>query len=285
MTPSEDVVDPGPAVALGPALAGSLRAHPGVRVSGAVPIPHSEPAPDEPRAYWAWLPSHRLAQLSFFPFSEPVTDADVHCRSQGGYQDRLDSRFLAALRAAIATQRLTTTPPPLLSARGMWRARVGEGGSELDVYDSAAIVVNGEVLVAATSLWREEGRTWPLAFVVYLNLPIAEEVDLYKTFRTRPQSTAIPSNAIETLRITTSPVIVEFLSEPFITATRRGYTPMIKVRSLQSQAEMGMYIQATSLGTVLEEIRARRGHLTGVVAEICKESSAQYALYVVRELA
>ena len=66
-----------------------------------------------------------------------------------------------------------------------------------------------------------------------------------------------------TLRIGTGGTEVEFLSDPYVVYTRRGYAPVVDVRVADVGSERTLFVSAVSLASALEEIRLGRGDARG----------------------
>ncbi len=162
----------------------------------------------------------------------------------------------------------------------------------------------GAAVVRARSSWFLEGNELGIVKAAdlvsggaYLNAAIAADVDsvlcialfaeasdgdtAYLEESGSPEPTQVGTNT-ERMAVTTRPVVVTIRSEPFVTPTRFGYTPAVLV-SRGSSPRQHLLVSAKSLGDPLEEIRVRRGGLTGVVVELSKESDERSSKYIVNE--
>jgi hypothetical protein len=208
----------------------------------------------------------------------------VRCRTLRGYQREPLENKIRELADLLRRTGEAVLPPPLLNARGHWTVNEADAGLELRAYDAAAIITGQEMISAYWLLWAEDRTSVSTWVCVSLDLALPIELAVYEALHGTAHAGAPARRPSVTLKVGCAPIQVEFLSEPYVVHTRRGYATMVTVRELSTGREKGLYVQASSLATPLEGIRSRRGRLTGSRVELVKESEAQYALYVVEEL-
>ena len=85
-------------------------------------------------------------------------------------------------------------------------------------------------------------------------------------------------------RVGTGWTEVEITSEPYVVLTMKGYVPAVRVKSLRNGLEYEMFISAKSLAEGLEPMRREKEHFNGVQFRVRKESTEQYAKYMVESL-
>jgi hypothetical protein len=86
------------------------------------------------------------------------------------------------------------------------------------------------------------------------------------------------------LRVGTADTEIEILSDPYVVYTFRGYAPVVDVRVVRSGMPFVMFVSARSLASELEEMREAKGSLVGLRCRIRKESSDQFARYILSEV-
>lgn len=80
-------------------------------------------------------------------------------------------------------------------------------------------------------------------------------------------------------------VPIEFVSDPFITVTFRGYAVAIQIKVIATQLEYTLLLGAKSLSDPLENLREQSGGvLTGQRCAIRKTGPERTAAYEVREI-
>lgn len=84
----------------------------------------------------------------------------------------------------------------------------------------------------------------------------------------------------ERLVIKTQWKVIQFVGEPFLASTERGYHAAVNVR-MQTGEIKHIMLWAISLSDPLERIRLRRGGLDGLVIRICKSGAARTASYII----
>lgn len=159
----------------------------------------------------------------------------------------------------------------VVRAQGSWFL----DGNELGIVKAAPVISGGPYVEAALSAEAES--------VVCVAL-FSDPSDGDTAYLGTPDANGpaqVGSNT-ERLAITMRAVVVTLASEPFVIATRRGYSAAVLVRRRDLPREH-LLVSAASLSGPLERIRERRGMLTGAVIEVCKESNERSAKYVVRE--
>lgn len=88
------------------------------------------------------------------------------------------------------------------------------------------------------------------------------------------------------IEITTEPVIVEIISEPYVVLTFKGYAPVVDVLVREENAPRVLFIGSSSLSHGIEEIRQRNnGKFKGINLRVRKESTDKFAKYIVEAIA
>jgi hypothetical protein len=235
-------------------------------------------------AFVVQVRSSRLAQMTYCPLEVITTLKGIRCRTLDGYQAAPSAERIADLVRLLRAPTPPVMPPPALSARGRWLAEPRGEKTEIHVYDAAAIVTGHEAIAAYDRLWTEDRTEWQVWVWVWLDLPEEREKATYEALRESQQSMPRPKRPAASLKVSTTPVQLEIVSDPYIAVSPFGYAPVVSVRELPSGEEHRLFVSAKSLGVRLEEIRARRGSLAGARIELAKDSESQYARYVVDEL-
>ena len=89
-------------------------------------------------------------------------------------------------------------------------------------------------------------------------------------------------NELPILRLGTGWVDINIQSEADVALTARGYAPVLRVQDAKTRLDYLMYIGARSLAEALEPLRqANGGRFTGLRVRVAKESTDQYARYLV----
>jgi hypothetical protein len=86
------------------------------------------------------------------------------------------------------------------------------------------------------------------------------------------------------LRVGTGWIELEVVGEPYVVMTMRGYAPVLKVKAIRNELEYEMYISSKSMSEGLEPLRIQRGQFAGIKFRVRKDSTDQYAKYVVEGL-
>ena len=169
-------------------------------------------------------------------------------------------------------------PPVLLSARSRWHL----DQSVMEVFDRAIVIDGAKRLEAAFA----HESTSAVPVIVLMGLDSKAEIYLRKQLQLTQSSTT----HIETLeRVDTSAprlkidqawIELEIQSDPFVVTTTRGYAPAILVRRDRASHQEHVLIGAKSLAIALNELRQRRGTLTGSRISIRKQSAKRTAPYV-----
>ena len=90
---------------------------------------------------------------------------------------------------------------------------------------------------------------------------------------------------VPTLKVGTDAVDLEFVSEPFVENTMRGYAALVMVKNLADQQQYRFFISASSLSKHIETMRkTNQGLFKGIKLRVKKESSDRMAPYVVEPL-
>ncbi len=85
----------------------------------------------------------------------------------------------------------------------------------------------------------------------------------------------------KSLKVTEDPVVLEILTEPYVVKTRRGYAPVVDVRT-DAGEEKTLFISPVSLTEGIEVLRQRNGdEFSGIKMRVFKESEDKFAKYVV----
>jgi hypothetical protein len=79
------------------------------------------------------------------------------------------------------------------------------------------------------------------------------------------------------LKVGTDWVEVTILTEPYVLATRRGYTAVMDV--MRGKLAHRLFVSAASLSVPLEEIRTSRGALAGARIRLRKRAADAFAPY------
>lgn len=86
-----------------------------------------------------------------------------------------------------------------------------------------------------------------------------------------------------TLKVTTDPVEVEIVSEPYVVMTMRGYAPVVDVKT--AAGVQVLFIGSKSLSEPIDaQVKGREGRFAGIRMRLKKESADQMAKYVVEVL-
>ena len=169
-------------------------------------------------------------------------------------------------------------PPVLLSARHRWHL----DQRKVEVFDRA-IVIDGAKRLEAAFTYKSISA---VPVIVLMGLDSKAEMQLRK----RVQQTQTSNMHVETLeRVgTSSPrlkidqtwIELELQSDPFVVTTTRGYAPAVLVRRERSSHLEHVLIGAKSLALELNDLRQRRGTLTGSRISIRKQSAERTAPYI-----
>jgi hypothetical protein len=78
-------------------------------------------------------------------------------------------------------------------------------------------------------------------------------------------------------------VSIEILSEPQVVYSKRGYMPILHVKTSESEQPRELIISSQSMSNGLEEIRKENGGVfTGIRCALRKASSDKFAQYEIR---
>lgn len=87
---------------------------------------------------------------------------------------------------------------------------------------------------------------------------------------------------LNVLKIDAEPQLIQILSEPCLTFTRRGYQPIVRVMHKKTKREYILFISSRSLAEQVEQMRVENnGQFTGLEFWIRKTSYDRMAPYVV----
>lgn len=161
----------------------------------------------------------------------------------------------------------------VVRAKGNWFLE----GNELGIVKAADLIAGDTYLAAAIAAQADS----VLCLALFAE---ARQGDIAYLDASGAAEQAQVGTNTERLTVTTRPIVVTIQSEPFVTPTRFGYTPAVLV-SKGSSLRQHLLVSAKSLGDPLEEIRVRRGGLTGTVVELKKESDERSSKYLVSERA
>jgi hypothetical protein len=83
----------------------------------------------------------------------------------------------------------------------------------------------------------------------------------------------------ETLKVTIEEISVEFLDEPYVVHTFRGFAPVVDVQV--GKEKKSLFIAPSSLATGLMPLVERKGSFKGIKIKLKKDSTDRFAKYVV----
>ena len=85
----------------------------------------------------------------------------------------------------------------------------------------------------------------------------------------------------ESLRVTTDPIEVEFVSEPYVVYTIRGFAPVVDIQ-VKGGEKHTLFISPSSLANGLIPLLEKKGKFTGIRVLLKKDSADRFAKYVVQ---
>ncbi len=242
------------------------------------------------------LPSDRLHQLTFAPVAEYRGSSLIQQNSARGYQPHTST--LETRRIAEALRSGDSSPlhsPVVLSGRGTWKwsprgsdARLGT----IRVFGPAAIIDGRKRIGAAGILATSGCQTKDIPFVVLPGLSLSEERLLFEATHgpragqkkgvISPPVQAIQRPATlgnDRLTITTEPVSVEILCEPYVVVNSFGYSPLVNVRDLSTNTVLGLFLSSKTLALGIEEQRPPAASIVGLRLAIAREGTERTSTY------
>ena len=88
--------------------------------------------------------------------------------------------------------------------------------------------------------------------------------------------------ALQQLRVGEGWISLKIYGEPYVIATRYGYTPVLHVENRYSKTEHFLYMSAKTFMEGLEPLRAANdGNFDGLQFRIRKDSSDKFARFVI----
>ena len=85
----------------------------------------------------------------------------------------------------------------------------------------------------------------------------------------------------EALKVTTEPVEVEFVSEPYVVYTIRGFAPVVDIQ-VKGGEKYTLFISPSSLANGLMPFLEKQGKFSGIRVVLKKDSTDRFAKYVVQ---
>lgn len=84
----------------------------------------------------------------------------------------------------------------------------------------------------------------------------------------------------ETLKVTTDEVVLEFVGEPYVVHTFRGFAPVVDVETAEKEKK-SLFIAPSSLASGLLPLVEKNGAFKGIKVRLKKDSADRFAKYVV----
>jgi hypothetical protein len=275
-------------VSLGRPLSGSARIEPALVIEN-VTTQDLGGSMEVQRACVGWIDSAELERVVFAPLAKPTGSAYVAVRSRGGYQPEPPALESEELARSLCAGEPFVPPAVVLSGRRRWVwSPTAPPLGELRVFDSAALLAGHREVGAYSKAWRDCSYRTMVPFVLFPFLLLEEEAACFQRLsstepdRVTLDRSARPSSMPTPLKVGTTWISVEIVSEPFVVRTGRGYAPLLLVEELESGERRGLYAGARSLANELEGIRDMVGRLTGTRIRVRKRGEEKTARYEVR---
>ena len=272
----------GPKVRIEKRIAAGLEVPPIVKIADVVrrggdsgPIEH----------YFGTIASDQLPSITFLPMVSTTENPYLEERTQDGYQREPSQERMERFADYVEANPDTMVPPVVLSGRGRWtwEARSANRGA-LCVYDAAA-VIDGQHRIGGYSCLAKSGRlSREVDFILIPNLDLASEKRYYVSLNAMQVGMARTHTALSRLKVSTDWITVELLSEPFVVPSYLGYGVMVEVLELDSDRLYGIYVNAKSLASALEELREESGSLIGIRLRLKKDNPDRFAPYVIESM-
>ena len=273
------------AVSLGSPLTGSLSVEPALVIRKVV---RQELVGLVEYACLGWIDSAELQRVVFAPVRHATGATYLPVRSRDGYQPEPPADDTERLARALCAGAPFVPPAVVLSGRRRWiwsptTAPLGE----IQVFDAAALLAGHREVGAYAKAWRDSGYHTLVPFTLFPVLLLEEEQECFRQLH-GAESEHAPSGrpkAVSSLppplKVETSWISIEIVSEPFIVMTGRGYAPLLLVQELSTGERHGLYAGARSLASELEKVRDLVGRLTGTRVRLRRTGQERTARYEV----